>query len=310
MNLIGHQAQQQQLTQQRLQQCLPHAILLHGPSGIGKSLFAHEFAIAFLCESNQIEPCGQCKSCHMFTGESHPDFLSIGRTYNDKNIQNRDINVSQIRSLLHFITLTGTRSQRRVVILDDADRMNHQAANALLKGLEEPTDACLLLLVCENMQRLPVTIRSRCLGLPFGPLSTQECHQIFLNMNMQEQHFSLAQDIANGQPGKVKDFCQDKKAQALHQLSQLVQQPFDILAWQTWIDQHLSTLSLPIIVDIIRQPYMKKLSQITCFKRHQALSQALWCLACWPERLRTHSLRPAPSLLAHVLHLENVLTQK
>lgn len=309
MNIIGHQAQQQQIAEQLKQDHINHAILLHGPKGIGKSLFARELATAYLCEGNQTWACGNCQSCHMLKADSHPDFLAIGRTYNDKQVQNRDINVAQVRALTHFIGLTGTRSQKRMIIVDDADHLNHQAANALLKSLEEPAQGCVIVLVCEKTQHLPITVRSRCLLIPFGALSTSDCQHVCQQMGIEKPYQALAQELAQGQPGKVLDLCHEKKAQALLNLSQLTKKTLDVLAWQTWLETNLSTLSHSMIIEIICTPYQHKLQQLQNFAQHQALSQALWDLACWPERLRTHSLRPVPSLLAHLLHVEGVLSK-
>ncbi|MDQ6961467.1 MAG: DNA polymerase III subunit delta' [Mariprofundaceae bacterium] len=306
MKMIGHQAQQQQMAEQLKQDHMNHAILLHGPKGVGKSLFAHELAAAYLCENSTTWACGTCQSCHMLTGDAHPDFLSLGRAYNDKQVQNRDINVAQVRELGHFIGLTGTRSQHRVVILDDADHLNRQAANALLKGLEEPAQGCLILLVCEKIQHLPITVRSRCLLMPFSALSTEDCLHVCQNMGISKAYLDLAQKLAQGQPGKVIDMCQEKKAQALLTLSQLSQKPLDMIAWQLWLETHLSSLSHHMIIELICAPYLQNLQQLKNFEQHQELSKALWDMACWPERLRTHSLRPVPSLLAHLLHLEDV----
>lgn len=144
---------------------LPHAVLIHGPAGLGKEHFARLFAEGLLCRSpQQGKACGVCDACLLLRAGSHPDLYlceptdSAGDPDRDKGV----ISIDQIRDLCHFINLTPHQRHRRIVVMAMAHRMNTNSANALLKTLEEPPKTGLLLLVTEHPSRLPATVRSRC----------------------------------------------------------------------------------------------------------------------------------------------------
>ncbi len=144
---------------------LPHALLLSGPSAIGKLRFAQALAGYLLCESpGTFAACGECRSCH-FQGEgAHPDFKEICPEEGK-----RQIGVDQVRSLHQFSAQHAHRSGgRKIVLIHPAEAMNANTANALLKTLEEPASGTLLILVSHSSSQLLPTIRSRCLQLSFG----------------------------------------------------------------------------------------------------------------------------------------------
>ncbi len=138
---------------------MPHAVLLHGPAGIGKARLAERVAASLLCESRAQsgEACGGCHGCRLYRAEAHPDLL---RATVEKG--RSAIRVDQIRALQEFVNLSSQYGRFRVVIVPRADAMNLHAANALLKTLEEPPANAVLILVSERPARLPATIRSRC----------------------------------------------------------------------------------------------------------------------------------------------------
>jgi len=135
-----------------------HAYLLHGPAGIGKRALAEHLANRLLCQApNGLEPCGQCKSCRLLQAGSHPDHFLLEPEEADKAIR-----VDQVRELVDFVVQTAQLGGRKVVLLEPAEAMNLNAANALLKSLEEPSGDCVLLLISHQPSRLLPTIRSRC----------------------------------------------------------------------------------------------------------------------------------------------------
>jgi DNA polymerase-3 subunit delta' len=135
-----------------------HAYLLHGPAGIGKRALAERLMARLLCQSpNGLDACGQCKSCHLLAAGTHPDNYVLEPEEADKPIK-----VDQVRELVDFVVQTAQLGGRKVVLLEPAEAMNLNAANALLKSLEEPSGATVLLLISHQPSRLLPTIKSRC----------------------------------------------------------------------------------------------------------------------------------------------------
>jgi DNA polymerase-3 subunit delta' len=150
---------------------LPHGLLLTGARGLGKSRFALALARAALCEQADAErgACGQCRSCHLFDSGTHPDHHLVTLEYDEKKKrQYKEIRVDQVRELSAALNLASQFGGYRTAIIEPADRMNVNAANSLLKTLEEPGAATLMILVTDRPASLPATIRSRCQVLAFA----------------------------------------------------------------------------------------------------------------------------------------------
>jgi DNA polymerase-3 subunit delta' len=138
---------------------LPHAILLQGPAGTGKHQLALAMAETLLCIEPREPPasCGECRSCALFRSGAHPEWFPLAPREGK-----HQITVEAVRELTSALGFTTTISPRKVALLSPAEAMNRNAANALLKSLEEPPGETVLLLVAHDPTRLPVTIRSRC----------------------------------------------------------------------------------------------------------------------------------------------------
>lgn len=153
-----------------MRDALPHAILLHGPRGIGKSALAEAFGAALLCErpGERGHACGACEACGWLSQDSHPDVrrLSIGEDDPETGEKaSREIRIPQVRALAGFLGVGPHRGGRKLVIVEPADALNTPAANALLKTLEEPPGDTVFLLVTGRADGLPATIRSRCVAV-------------------------------------------------------------------------------------------------------------------------------------------------
>ena len=146
----------------------PHALLLHGPPGLGKHALALHLAQGLLCETPQADglACGACPGCRLVVAGEHPDLMRVELTEVDEEdgeLKAIDtIPVKRIRALIDFALLTSHRQRAKVAVIAPAERMHVAAANALLKTLEEPPPGTFLILVSDRIGGLPATIVSRC----------------------------------------------------------------------------------------------------------------------------------------------------
>ena len=170
---------------QQLKGRWPHAILLHGPEGIGKTEFAESLAKSLLCEAPQADgqACASCVSCGWFAQYSHPDYRRLrpeiletdapdaegedgGKASKSEakasKAPSKEIVINQVRSIAEFMTLSTHRQGARVILLYPAETMNVAAANALLKSLEEPGPNTVFILVSNSIEALLPTLISRC----------------------------------------------------------------------------------------------------------------------------------------------------
>jgi DNA polymerase-3 subunit delta' len=154
---------------------LPHALLVFGPRGVGKLSLAERIAQLLLCEGEK-KPCNACDACRWFSGGNHPDFRRIEPEILWPEKPEKPsivIKVEQVRELADFLYVRSHRAGRRVALVHPAEDMNENAANALLKGLEEPPAAAVFILVSHRPAQLLPTIRSRCVQVPV-PLPPRE----------------------------------------------------------------------------------------------------------------------------------------
>ena len=175
-----------------------HAYLLHGPMGIGKRALAERLMASLLCQRPEgLEACGQCKSCLLLKAGSHPDNYILEPEEADKAIK-----VDQVRDLVSFVVQTAQMGGRKVVLIEPVEAMNHNAANALLKSLEEPSGDTVLLLVSHQPSRLLPTVKSRCVQqacpLPSPAMSLQWLAQALPDCTTDERGELLT--LAAGSP--------------------------------------------------------------------------------------------------------------
>ena len=151
----------------------PHALIFSGPESIGKHTCALMVAKVLNClKDGPDDFCDQCSSCRKINSGVHPDVRSI-------SVENEatQIKIAQIRDVLHMLELQPFEGRNKVFIIDPADWLNAEAANALLKGLEEPPENTFFILIAINVHELPLTVRSRCQIYQFAPLTLAEMRQ-------------------------------------------------------------------------------------------------------------------------------------
>lgn len=204
--IIGHDAQERRLRRLMDGPRLHHAWLFVGPRGIGKTTMAFRFARALLdpdglagAEGLQMDPARPV--FRQIAAGAHPDLKVISRPWDEKRKKFKsELPVDEVRALNMFFTRTAGAGGRRVAIVDCIDDMNRNAANALLKTLEEPPDNGVLVLICHSGGRALRTIRSRCAQLRFHPLSDDQM-KAFLAEECPAGGTDALIDAASGAPG-------------------------------------------------------------------------------------------------------------
>ena len=134
---------------------LPHALLISGPASSGKTLLMQALLARLLCTAGN-SPCDNCHQCHLLKAGTHPDYLLIAPE------DSKQILIDQIRGLIEWVVQTSQQGGQKICVVSPAHRMNVQAANSLLKCLEEPPKATTVVLITDEPNRLLPTIRSRC----------------------------------------------------------------------------------------------------------------------------------------------------
>ncbi len=177
-NVIGHERALEAMDRALQSDRLPHAWLFTGPESVGKLTAALDFAAALNCTADE-KPCGECAACRLTLAGSHPDVEVVApggicdepdhRDHSDS----RDLRICQIRRLEKLLSLSPYSGGRRVAIVDAADTLHVEAANAFLKTLEEPPAGSVIILLTEREERLPDTVLSRCQKLAFRPVNRE-----------------------------------------------------------------------------------------------------------------------------------------
>lgn len=171
--IAGQQTAKHMLQQSLRQQVVSHAYLFHGPAGTGKVRMASSFAKAMFCLEQADDACNQCIECRKFNHGNHPNIIYI-------QPEGQTIKLEQIKSLQHELSYRAVSEQVRIYIIEQAERLTTEAANRLLKFLEEPHLNIIAILTTDNGQAILPTIQSRVQHIPFFPMSPDAMLNILL----------------------------------------------------------------------------------------------------------------------------------
>ena len=284
LNMIHtwHQTVWDQLVSTRNSNHLPHAILISGAEGTGKQAFSEALVNSLLCESptEDYDACGDCKSCHVKHSDAHPDYFHV--TIAEKKTQ---ILIDQIRQLNEFLRLSQSYRGSRVAFIHPAEALNINAANSLLKSLEEPADNTVIILLTSQLSTLLPTIKSRCqiLHLPtpnkemalqwLSQQSIQHKPEELLSMSGgrplyaleldNEEHFKRRNEFANDLSAVVM------QQQSITEISKKWQNAvkYELLDWQIhWVQQlikcHFSRRQETSVLSIPRPKNIANLWQL------------------------------------------------
>ena len=215
--LVGHEEAELNLANSFKTGRIPHALLIGGPRGIGKATLAYRFARYVLSKRAtdsyfvQTEnrdaplalPSGDDVGVRVSSG-THADLFILEKGINPRTGRSRgEITVGEARQLYHFLSLTPAESLWRIAVVDAADEMNRNAANAVLKSLEEPPPRTILILVSHAPGRLLPTIRSRCQKITLRPLPLPKFTSVVKSVysKLTEADLSILRQLSEGSPG-------------------------------------------------------------------------------------------------------------
>jgi len=228
-DIVGHQKQQAYLQKQIISGKIGHAYLFVGPSNLGISEVGYYFSQTLLCEGEN-KPCGRCRNCRQIKKGVYADIIYVAP------LQKKNIIISQIRELRKKFSVRSWNSNWQIAIIERAETMTLEAANALLKTLEEPANQQIIILLATDTKFLPKTIISRCQIIKFLPILKTEMNEYLSSKLEDQEQISLIMQLANGYPEIAMNY---------------VKNPKKIITYQKMVEKYLKMFSFKKIVDRI-----------------------------------------------------------
>lgn len=237
-DIYGHKKQIAILKKSVAQKRVGHAYLFSGIDSIGKKTLAVQFAAALNCETadSSGDACGQCSSCLKVKHSNHPDIMMV-------EADGQFIRINAVREIQEQMKFRPLEDRWRAVIINDADKMNDQAGNALLKTLEEPSSSNVLILISSRPYSMPATIISRCRHMRFNPLSAADITRYLMEQQgMEKQKATLLAMLSCGSIGRARELDQEDIAAYRTEIIQLLidtrqSDPFSLLALASFLGQ-------------------------------------------------------------------------
>lgn len=205
--IVGHSNIVSYLQQGLANDNTSHAYLFVGPTHIGKTTVAKNFVDSLVCqdlhEKDKGEvPCGVCECCKQIENNIHPDVYWLEREMNEKtNKRKKNISIEQVRELQNKLSLHSFLNSYKVAVIEQAQTLSLEAANSLLKTLEEPTAKTVLILLVTNTALLPRTIISRCQIINFLPVSDKELTDYLISLKTERKKAKTLAAMSFGRPG-------------------------------------------------------------------------------------------------------------
>jgi len=179
---------------------VPHSLIFSGPDGVGKMALALTLAKALNCRDLTADSCDECPSCRAVEHESHPDVMAL-----TVEAQKQKVSVEQTALIKEMAYLRPMMGKRRVFIVDDAKDMSAEAANSLLKALEEPPSFTHIILLTDSPDRLLPTIRSRCRQLAFSPIGREEIERDLLDRDFSPEQARILALLVDGNLDRARE---------------------------------------------------------------------------------------------------------
>lgn len=197
-DIVGHEEIIKHFKSSIEQGKVGHAYIISGEAYSGKKMLAKTFAATLQCEGNGVSPCNACKSCIKVASGNQPDIIMI------KHEKPNLISIDEIREqLVDDIEIKPYESKYKIYIVPDAELMNANAQNAILKTIEEPPQYAVILLLTSNLDRLLETVRSRCITLTTKPIRERDMLAYLKGMGLTDDKAYFCLDFAHGNLGKA-----------------------------------------------------------------------------------------------------------
>lgn len=204
-NIIGHEKIKKYIAGSLKEAKMSHGYLFSGPNGIGKRLLSLGVSKTIFCKESDEEACGNCSACHKFDSLNHPDIMLVEADGN--SIKNK-----QVEDMQSFIKIKPNESEKKIVIINDAEKMTVSAQNRILKTLEEPPSYGMMFLISSRPHSLLPTIKSRCQILDFGKIEDDLIEKYLINIeDVSAEKARLISKFADGSLRIAKDIVTSEK---------------------------------------------------------------------------------------------------
>ncbi|HYE22396.1 MAG TPA: AAA family ATPase [Verrucomicrobiae bacterium] len=242
-NISGHKKQLELLSKSLVNNKIAHAYVFSGPDDVGKKAVAKNLAKILLCEKQL--GCDSCDQCRTLNLSTNPDYIELS--------QPETIKIDQVRQLVYKLNLKPYLAKHKIAVIDQADSMTTESANAMLKSMEEPKPYTVIILIASNAQRLLPTILSRTQKITFGFVPESEYESLFPE-SISDTQKGIIQKFASGRPGLVKKLLADPDS--LEQLQNIDRQ------YQTYMKNDLvDRIKLASLLSEAESPEIKSTLQ-------------------------------------------------